>query len=243
MPNDPRVSDARPAPRLRCAWPVLAISLLWLPCPPTGAADAPSLLGRVARVVDGDTVVLALASGERVRLRLAEIDAPEMAQPHGVEARRALEALAASKPARAVVIDTDRYGRRVVDLFVGTMHVNAEMVRRGHAWAYTRYARGVRMIELEDESRAAARGLWSLPLAQRDAPWEWRERKRHSPRSPPRSSSPSSPSLPSQPGSCGEKTRCSEMVSCAEARRHLEECGLSRLDGDGDGVPCEKLCR
>ena len=29
----------------------------------------------------------------------------------------------------------------------------------------------------------------------------------------------------------------------SEARYHLGECGLSRLDGDGDGVPCEALCR
>jgi hypothetical protein len=32
------------------------------------------------------------------------------------------------------------------------------------------------------------------------------------------------------------------MTSCEEALFHLEECGLSRLDGDSDGVPCEALC-
>jgi len=34
-----------------------------------------------------------------------------------------------------------------------------------------------------------------------------------------------------------------DMSSCAEARFHLESCGLTRLDGDGDGVPCEAMCR
>ncbi|KAA2211311.1 excalibur calcium-binding domain-containing protein [Teichococcus oryzae] len=24
---------------------------------------------------------------------------------------------------------------------------------------------------------------------------------------------------------------------------NLQQCGLSRLDGDRDGVPCESLCR
>jgi hypothetical protein len=33
------------------------------------------------------------------------------------------------------------------------------------------------------------------------------------------------------------------MGSCEEARFYLERCGLSRLDGDGDGMPCEALCR
>ncbi|WP_201486112.1 excalibur calcium-binding domain-containing protein [Pseudomonas sp. OF001] len=33
------------------------------------------------------------------------------------------------------------------------------------------------------------------------------------------------------------------MASCAEARAHLEQCGNTRLDGNGDGVPCESLYR
>jgi hypothetical protein len=47
---------------------------------------------------------------------------------------------------------------------------------------------------------------------------------------------------PDKPFSCGTKRKCGEMSSCAEARFYLEECGLTRLDGDGDGVPCEALC-
>jgi hypothetical protein len=44
-------------------------------------------------------------------------------------------------------------------------------------------------------------------------------------------------------GGCGDKRTCGEMSSCAEARHYLVDCGIGRLDGDGDGVPCEKLCR
>lgn len=42
--------------------------------------------------------------------------------------------------------------------------------------------------------------------------------------------------------SCTKHT-CKQMRSCAEARYHLEHCGIHSLDGDGDGVPCESLCR
>ena len=42
---------------------------------------------------------------------------------------------------------------------------------------------------------------------------------------------------------CGAKYYCSEMNSCGEAYFHLQQCGLSRLDGDGDGMPCESICR
>lgn len=42
---------------------------------------------------------------------------------------------------------------------------------------------------------------------------------------------------------CGSKRTCGQMDSCEEARYYLTHCGLSRLDGDGDGTPCESLCR
>lgn len=43
--------------------------------------------------------------------------------------------------------------------------------------------------------------------------------------------------------SCSDSKYCKEMSSCAEAKFHLNECGESRLDRDGDGVPCENVCR
>lgn len=42
---------------------------------------------------------------------------------------------------------------------------------------------------------------------------------------------------------CGTKRTCKEMSSCDEARHYLIDCGLKRLDGDGDGVPCNSLCK
>ena len=44
--------------------------------------------------------------------------------------------------------------------------------------------------------------------------------------------------------SCDDGKRyCKEMRTCEEAKYHLEQCGLSRLDRDKDGVPCESICR
>lgn len=42
---------------------------------------------------------------------------------------------------------------------------------------------------------------------------------------------------------CGDKRTCKQMSNCEEAMHYLKNCGLTRLDGDGDGVPCESLCR
>ncbi|PJG86577.1 excalibur calcium-binding domain-containing protein [Conservatibacter flavescens] len=35
---------------------------------------------------------------------------------------------------------------------------------------------------------------------------------------------------------------CKEIKSCAEAKYYLNQCGESRLDRDGDGIPCENIC-
>ena len=42
---------------------------------------------------------------------------------------------------------------------------------------------------------------------------------------------------------CGNKHKCSQMKSCKEAYFYLEVCGVKRLDRDGDGIPCEKICK
>ncbi|WP_439239084.1 excalibur calcium-binding domain-containing protein [Lonepinella sp. BR2919] len=43
--------------------------------------------------------------------------------------------------------------------------------------------------------------------------------------------------------SCDDgKRTCKDMDSCADARYHLEQCGMGKLDRDNDGVPCESIC-
>lgn len=41
---------------------------------------------------------------------------------------------------------------------------------------------------------------------------------------------------------CSGKRTCGEMNSCAEARFYLTQCGVSSLDRDKDGIPCESIC-
>lgn len=201
------------------------------PRPADPGRSARVVEGRVVGITDGDTLTL-LVGREPVRIRLAQIDAPEKKQPYGNAARQALSALAFGKQARVEVVDTDRYGRTVGEVFVDGVHVNQEMVRQGYAWAYTRYSRSLAIVEIEDEARAAERGLWSLPAEQREAPWLWRHRGGAPAKAPP----------PSAPLACGSRRTCKQMATCREARFYLETCGLTHLDGDGDGVPCETLC-
>jgi len=119
-------------------------------------------------------------------VRLAEIDTPESKQPYGNRAKQALSDLAFSQQARVVVQDTDRYGRTVGRVYVGAMDVNAEMVKHGAAWVYRQFARDQSLFRLEEQAKAAKRGLWGLPEAERCPPWDWRGglARPHRPRRP-----------------------------------------------------------
>ena len=61
---------------------------------------------------------------------------------------------------------------------------------------------------------------------------------------PPPVSTPPPASTPAPSGySCSGKTTCGQMSTCEEAYFYMNSCGISRLDGDKDGVPCESICR
>ena len=108
-------------------------------------------------------------------MRLAGIDSPEHGQPWGEESRTALAGLVTGKRVWLEPEDTDRYGRTVARVYVGELDVNEELVRRGDAWVYRRYAKDERLFALEEEARAARRGLWALPARDRVPPWKWRK--------------------------------------------------------------------
>ncbi len=210
--------------------------LLWsLAC---AQAYASTYEGKVVGVSDGDTVTL-LMSGHQVRVRLAEIDAPEKQQPYGQRSKQSLSELVYGKQVKVNQQDRDRYGRVVGRVYVENLDVNAEQIKRGMAWIYRKYNRDRSLLALEQEARGAKRGLWSdlNPIP----PWEYRHGgavgsgRRSTPE----------PALVKVMGGhlCGGKRYCNEMGSCEEAKFHLSQCGLSRLDRDGDGVPCESLCR
>jgi len=53
---------------------------------------------------------------------------------------------------------------------------------------------------------------------------------------------PTQTQQPSQGFTCIGKTTCGEMTSCEEAYFYLNICGVSGLDRDKDGIPCESIC-
>jgi endonuclease YncB( thermonuclease family) len=155
-------------------------------CPAVQAVEVQSLSGKVVRVVDGDTVVLE-AEGERYRVRLGAIDAPERDQPWGESSTRSMRRILAGKEARVDYYKRDRWGRLIGYIWVtppdcptcgSTLDAGLYQLTVGMAWHFKRYAheqapeqRGQYKFA-ETEARAKKAGLWSDP--EPIPPWEWR---------------------------------------------------------------------
>jgi micrococcal nuclease len=192
------------------------------PHPPTATPTPGRTEARVTRIVDGDTIEVEI-SGGIYRLRYIGIDCPEPGQQGWHEAFEANRQLVEGQIVwlERDVSETDQHGRLLRYAYLGGLFVNAELVRLGYAVALT-YPPDVRyadlFAQLEQEARAAERGLWAPP--------------------------PSAP--PSEPAwNCiGNLYNCDDFSS-NEVMSYWIACpgDPSRLDGDNDGVPCETLCR
>lgn len=151
------------------------LSIFFLPATPPATAE---VLGRVVSVQDGDTLTV-LVDRRQVKVRLKDIDAPEMGQPFGRNARQSLSELCFGKMAAIEIGGRDRYRRAIAQVTCSGTDANAEQVRRGLAWTYSRYAlRGSPLFAVEEEARTARRGLWTDPTPV--APWDWRRNGRQS---------------------------------------------------------------
>lgn len=135
------------------------------------SAARADLAGPVIAILDGDTIDV-LIDRQPVRVRLAQIDAPEKRQAFGTRSRQALSALVFRQSVTVADAGRDRYGRVLGTVYVSGFNVNAEMVRQGMAWVYRQYATDRSLFALEDEARAGRRGLWADPLPV--PPWQFR---------------------------------------------------------------------
>lgn len=150
---------------------IARLSVLLFVLSPSIYAD--DLNGRVVAIADGDTFTLLTEDKQQVKIRLAEIDAPESGQPYGNRSKQALSGLIFGEDVRVEVQTTDRYGRTVGRPFVGDLDICAEMVGMGAAWAYREYLKDQSLLGLEQEAKASKRGVWGLSEAS-TPPWEWR---------------------------------------------------------------------
>ena len=141
----------------------LLILIILLLSTPSNAQDS----ARVKRVIDGDTLLL--TNDERVRL--IGVDTPETKHPKkpvqrfGKEAYLFTKRMAEGKEVR-LYYDwprRDKYNRILAYVYlVDGAFLNAEIIKQGYGFAYTRFP--FKYLEefrkYEREARESKRGLW-----------------------------------------------------------------------------------
>lgn len=137
--------------------------------------------GYVVAVLDGDTIDIVQA-GQKTRIRIRGIDAPEKTQAFGNGARHYLASMVLNRQVRVLSDETDRYGRTLGVVYIDGRDVGAQMIAAGFAWHFKRYEASQPLSEraayaaAELKARTAETGLWSDPAPV--APWNFRKAKR-----------------------------------------------------------------
>jgi endonuclease YncB( thermonuclease family) len=131
------------------------------------AAIAAQFQAVVTHVSDGDTVWVRRLRGDRPEpVRIVGIDAPEICQAFGPEAK---QALAERVLQRRVVVHTsarDGHERLVGSIWLGKEDVGQWMVAHGYAWSYRFRGSSGPYRDDEAAARAAGVGLWRSPSPQ-----------------------------------------------------------------------------
>jgi len=140
--------------------------------PPASRAASPHLW-RVVGVHDGDTVTCLDESNQQQKVRLAEIDAPEIGQEYGRNSREALAELVFGKTVEVTEDGKDRYGRWIGHLSASGSDMNRQMVATGNAWHYVDYSTDASLAALQSQAQSQRLGLWAQPNPI--PPWTFRK--------------------------------------------------------------------
>ncbi|WP_270966767.1 thermonuclease family protein [Campylobacter upsaliensis] len=124
------------------------------------------LTGKVSKVIDGDTIeLLAKTSKEnpynhiaKLKIRLYGIDAPELKQAYGKEAKEYLSALVLKQEVSLIIENKDKYDRFVGTLFLKGQDINKEMVKNGYAHAYESFSK--KYLAEQADAKMFKLGLW-----------------------------------------------------------------------------------
>jgi endonuclease YncB( thermonuclease family) len=144
---------------------------------PAAARPAVSEALGPAIVIDGDTLEIGTE-----RIRLEGIDAPEATQScaHrwigtwscGQAATRELSQLVAGTDVVCRSQGRDKYGRMLGRCEANGLDINAEMVKRGFAWAFVKYSST--FVAEEAHARQAGIGIWQ---SASEPAWDFRAKR------------------------------------------------------------------
>ena len=97
--------------------------------------DGLVIIGKVTRVMDGDTLWVTPTRGFRTKVRICGIDAPESGQPFFNDSKKALSSEVFGKTVKVEIVSRATGGDVVGKVFLEDRDIGSEMVRGGFAWS------------------------------------------------------------------------------------------------------------
>jgi endonuclease YncB( thermonuclease family) len=113
----------------------------------------------VARVIDGDTVEVS----NKEKIRLIGINAPEIGDKFGKEAKEFLSSLIEGRVVKIEEYGKDEYGRKLAFLFLEDRNINVEIVKSGfaHIFKINKVPKHVEELrKAEEEAMDKQLGIW-----------------------------------------------------------------------------------
>lgn len=223
---------------------ILTITLLLLSEIPSLAQTLPKM--QVVSVGDGDTIRVRNNKGQQLTIRLSCIDAPELGQaPWGEQTKNRLkQLLPVGQAVNLRIIEKDKYGRTVAEVYQGNQSINLKLVEEGHAVVYTQYLNKCpklrkQLLTAEANAKKQRYAFWyqTNPVM----PWEFRLRVAQQAK-PVSTTQPQQQQCdPSYPDFCIPPGAAD--LDCGDIQyRRFRVVGNDPhgFDGDGDGIGCER---
>jgi len=192
--------------------------------------EAKTVYGTVVSVLSGDKVKILDSHKKLYMIRLSNIYAPKKNQDFFHTSKKNLSNLIFKKKVYFI-------GKRIKEnyytgtIYLKSININMEMVRKGLARVAKKYCKNPYYYFLEKRAKNNFIGIWKINKTDTSGYFYQSQRD-----------------IIIQPKSyqisfkCGTKRYCRQMSSCKEAYFYMNKCGLHRLDGDGDKIPCESIC-
>ena len=228
------------------------------------------IYGKITKIIDGDTLDFLTEKNNQIKVRLIEIDAPEIDQKFGSESKNNLVELCEGKEGYIEKTGEDYFGRTLARVFCGEKNANIHQLITGMAWVFDEYNKSMENYQYQFKAKKKGLGLWAeeFPLA----PWDFRKGKKsfetriqelekriddladsynsqldeyekiiEELNEKLNNMDKESISNNSLIFSCTKKS-CKQMLNCEEAYFQYQQCGNTALDHDKDGIPCESIC-
>ncbi len=132
-----------------------------------------TVVGKVTRIIDGDSILVTDSKSVEYEVQLEGIDAPEINQDFGKESKEGLSKLLKDKTVRITWKIKDNFERPLAQIYDGDNHINMEMIKTGMAWHFKRYNKDEELAKAETAAKEAKRGLWAAESPV--APWDYRK--------------------------------------------------------------------